>query len=228
LLKTSEKGDMITMSKYVIVDLEMCKVPRGFKKEEYHYGTELIQIGAVLVDENLEITERFRTYVKPQYGMVDRFIQNLTGITRKDTDSAPTTKEALEMFVEWIPEDAVLVSWSDNDEKQVRKEVEAKNIEIPRLDELLDSWEDCQQTFAEKMNRDKHYNLTEALNLTGLDYEDGAHDALVDAYNTALLFVKMKKEPKLQLISCYMMEEDDSTMYSPIAEMLSNFKFATC
>ena len=216
------------MSKYVIVDLEMCKVPKWMKKNEYHYGMELIQIGAVLVDEALEVTERFNTYVKPQYGMVDRFIQNLTGITRKDTDNAPTTMEALKMFVEWIPEDAILVSWSDNDEKQIRKEVEAKGIQISGLDELLDSWIDCQQTFAEKMSREKHYNLTEALNLTGIDYEDGAHDALVDAYNTALLFVKMEKEPKLQLVSCFIMEEEDTTMYSPIAEMLSKFQLATC
>ena len=34
-------------------------------------------------------------------------------------------------------------------------------------------------------------------------YEDGAHDGLVDAYNTALLFAKMQTEPELKLNPYY-------------------------
>ena len=40
------------MSKYVIIDLEMCNVPKGFKRSVYNLKSELIQIGAVVVDED--------------------------------------------------------------------------------------------------------------------------------------------------------------------------------
>ena len=43
------------MREYVIVDLEMCKVPKPMRTEKYHWSSETIQIGAVLVNENLEI-----------------------------------------------------------------------------------------------------------------------------------------------------------------------------
>ena len=157
------------MSKYVIVDLEMCRVPKGFKRENFKSACELIEIGAVLLDDTYEIVDRFKIYVSPEYGEVDQYIQNLTGITKADTKDAPTTKEALELFVNWLPEDAILVSWSDNDEKQIRKEAELKNLDIPGLDKYLDNWEDCQKTFSEKMNSPKNYRLSEALIIADID-----------------------------------------------------------
>ena len=214
------------MSKYVIVDLEMCRVPKGLKREKFGGVCEMIEIGAVLLDDTYEIIDKFKTYVSPEYGEVDSFIQKLTGITKSDTIDAPSTEEALKTFVNWLPEDAILVSWSDNDEKQIRKEIELKNIEIPMLEKYLDSWEDCQKTFAEKMNSPKNYRLSEALIIADIDYDENIHDGLVDAENTAMLFAKMKREPKLKLISCYMTEDEDNTMYTTIGGLLKNFSYA--
>lgn len=87
------------MSKYVIVDLEMCKVPNGLKRQKYGNACELIEIGAVLLDDTYEIRDRFKTYVSPQYGEIDSYIQKLTGITKADTANAPSAKKALELFI---------------------------------------------------------------------------------------------------------------------------------
>ena len=193
------------MSKYVIVDLEMCHVPRAIQDiNNYYRGSEIIQIGAVLVDEDLQIVDNFVTLVCPEFGTIDSYIENLTGISRKDVFGAPRIKEALEMFVDWLPEDAVLVSWSDTDEYQIRREAEEKGIVIDGLDHYLDNWIDCQYTFGEKMNAHKNYKLSEALIIADIDYDDGEHDALVDAKNTALLFIKMEREPVLVLSPYYL------------------------
>ena len=43
-----------------------------------------------------------------------------------------------------------------------------------------------------KMNTARQYMLSEALIIAAIDdYSDGAHDALVDAINTAMLFKKI-------------------------------------
>lgn len=191
------------MCKYAVVDLEMCKVPRGIRKDEFRWARETIQIGAVLMNESLEIIDEFVTYVAPQYGLIDTFINNLTGISRGDVAKAPEMKEALQAFAEWLPGNTKLVSWSNNDEVQIRHEIEAKSIFIDGFDELLDNWIDCQKTFAEKMNNQRRYKLSEALVAADINYEDGAHDGLVDAYNTALLFAKMEREPQLILNPYY-------------------------
>ncbi|MCM1219415.1 MAG: exonuclease domain-containing protein [Lachnospiraceae bacterium] len=205
------------MCKYAVVDLEMCKVPHGVRKDRFRWARETIQIGAVLLNESLEIIDEFVTYVAPQYGLIDTFINNLTGISRGDVAKAPEMKEALHAFAEWLPGNTKLVSWSNNDEVQIRHEIKAKSIFIDGFDELLDNWIDCQKIFAEKMNNQRCYKLSEALVAADINYEDGAHDGLVDAYNTALLFAKMEREPQLILNSYYkraVTDKEDSFGFS--------------
>ncbi len=215
------------MSKYVVVDLEMCNVPRGVKRDQFKWKNELIQIGAVLLDESLEITDTFMTYVSPEFGVMDTYIENLTGISRANIKNAPCTKSALESFISWLPDDAVLVSWSENDENQIRKELDGKSLEIDGLNKYLDNWVDCQKTFGKKMNAEKNYKLSEALIIADIDLEDGEHDALVDARNTAYLFAKMEREPELKLNPYYTSTDTNETsMYNPFAELLANYKFA--
>jgi len=191
------------MCQYAVVDLEMCKVPRRARKGRIPLAEETIQIGAVLLNEALEITDKFVTYVSPEFGFIDDYINKLTGISRGDVSNAPSMKEALQEFVNWLPADVKAVSWSKNDEVQIRYEIEAKDIHIEGLEDILDNWIDCQKTFAEKMNSQKCYKLSEALIAADIIYEDGAHDGYIDAYNTALLFAKMEKEPELILNSYY-------------------------
>ena len=110
-------------NQYVIVDLEMCRVPLAKITEEYSYRNEIIEIGAVLVNEKLKITDTFKTYVLPEFGVLDEYIQELTGIRNSNIENAPTLQEALKKFVEWLPDNAILVSWSDNDKYQMSDEI---------------------------------------------------------------------------------------------------------
>lgn len=205
------------MCQYAVIDLEMCKVPRGVKKDKYQWRRETIQIGAVLLNESLEVKDKFVTYVLPQFGSIDTYINKLTGISSKDVSKAPHMKEVLQEFVNWLPADVKVVSWSENDKLQIRREIEAKDIHIEGLDSILDNWIDCQKIFGEKMHSSRCYKLSEALIAADIMYEDGAHNGLVDAYNTALLFAKMKKEPELILNSYYqsaISNEDSSSGFT--------------
>lgn len=186
----------------------MCKVPKQNRNEKYPFRSEIVEIGAVLLNEELEITDTFKTYVAPEYGEIDEFIHRLTGISNDDIKDAPMIEDALMQFVEWIPENAVLVSWSFTDADQIEREMKLKDIHIPGMDEYLDDWLDCQGEFGDMMNTDKNYSLSEALIIADIDYKDGAHDGLIDAYNTALLFSKMEQESDLQLSSYYVTEND--------------------
>ncbi|MBQ2264103.1 MAG: exonuclease domain-containing protein, partial [Oscillospiraceae bacterium] len=114
---------------YVIVDLEMCRVLRDQRTEDYPLHNEIIEIGAVLVNENLEIADSFKTYVAPQYGGLDDYIRKLTGISDADLEGAPALPEALEAFMAWVPQGAVFVSWSESDEYQLGEEAYYKNAD---------------------------------------------------------------------------------------------------
>ena len=200
------------MSKYVVYDLEMCRVPRGEKRDAFGSRQELIQIGAVLLSEEYEITDSFMTFANPRFGELDDFIKKLTGIKESDLVGAPSTEEALDSFLAWIPEDSIMVSWSDSDTYQLYNEIDGKGIDSPRLEDLLEEAIDCQYEFAERIHSTRSYGLAEALSITGIDCDERVHDALSDARNTALLFKKMMTEPVLQM-SKYYLSEDDMSSY---------------
>lgn len=205
------------MSKYAVLDLEMCTVPKKHKRAKRI--NEIIEIGAVLLDENFEIIGEFKTYVSPEEGVVDSYIYRLTGISQQDLEGAPNIREALEMLVAWLPEDAVVITWSVSDERQIRKETERKGIE--GLCGFLEGFIDCQADFSAKLNTEKIYNLTEALIIADIEYDEDIHDALVDARNTAMLFIKMKKEKALKLVSCFGQRDKGCFCYNPFADLLT-------
>lgn len=212
------------MCKYVILDLEMCNVAQGVRQDIFRWRNELIQIGAVLLNTDLEIADTFMTYVSPEYGVLDAYIETLTGITNADLQGAPKFKEALKAFLAWLPTDAVLVSWSENDKKQIQKEIEFKNLTFKCFDKYFDEWIDCQENFAQRLHTGKRYRLSEALIIADIDSADGEHDALVDARNTALLFAKMLREPILKLNPYYISNgKDDIPAYHPFADLLADF-----
>lgn len=216
------------MNQYVVVDLEMCKVPYSNRKKEFHGANETIQIGAVLLNKKYEVVDEFNTYVRPEFGSLDWFITNLTGITSKDLKSAPTMREAMKAFIAWIPEDAFVVSWSDNDLKQIQKEAEAKLIEEERLESILATWIDCQKMFSERLEEERIFRLSEALIAADIIQEGHEHDGLVDAENTAKLFAKMMLEPEFKLNSYFESahsESSDSLCFT-MGDLFKNLQLA--
>ena len=210
------------MGRYVVYDLEMCRVPKGEKRDAFGSRQELIQIGAVLLDESYEIIDSFITYVKPRFGEIDPFIEKLTGIRPSDVINAPSTEEALDNFLGWIPDDVTMVSWSMSDPYQLYHEIDGKGMDLPRLEDLLEDSLDCQYEFEEKIEASRTYGLSEALSITGIDCDENIHDALTDASNTALLFRKIMEEPVLSM-SKYYLSEDDMSEYMNSARSGSRF-----
>ena len=59
---------------YLVIDLEMCKVPRDYRSKRYKYANETIQIGAVLLDEEFKRIGTLSQFVHPEHGVIDYFI----------------------------------------------------------------------------------------------------------------------------------------------------------
>jgi DNA polymerase III epsilon subunit-like protein len=194
---------MENIEKYIVLDLEMCDVPSGEKREVFNSPKELIQIGAVMLDSEYNVIDHFDMLVKPEYGTVTPDIQKLTGISPKDVQNATDTENALALFEKWIPKNSILVTWSENDARQLDDELYFKDICLNKLYDFLDDYIDCQEIFSEKMETNRVYQLSEALAIANIDYDENIHNAHADAYNTALLFKKLQTEDKLTLSPYY-------------------------
>ena len=66
---------------HVVIDLEMNPVSREYNDIRKKLTDEVIEIGAVKLNDSYEQIDEFQCYVKPEYGSIKKHITRLTGIT---------------------------------------------------------------------------------------------------------------------------------------------------
>lgn len=187
---------------YLVIDLEMCKVPYYTDKKRYKYSREIIQIGAVLLDESYRQVFTFNEFVYPEYGVVDHSIFALTGIQSRQTAKAGRLKEVLNHLLDWlVGREYQVMTWSENDLSQLQHETDTKNIVSEEITEFLckDRWIDYQKVFGERYGYNRAVSLEDALLLCDIDPDGSFHDGLCDALNTGKLIRKLELDPEYQL-----------------------------
>lgn len=88
---------------YIIMDLEMNPVSKRNRDARIRLHREIIEIGAIKLDEGHNVVDKFRCYVKPQFDSeITPFITSLTGITSYEVCGACCFEDALFAFEKWI------------------------------------------------------------------------------------------------------------------------------
>lgn len=190
---------------YIVFDLEFNQ-GYNFEKEPKSVINpkcpfEIIQIGAVKFNENLETVGTLDVLVKPEiYTRLNPFVKELTGLTVEDLEKGTSFKEMYKEFIEFITTDrSVLCVWGAADIKEL-----FRNIEYHELDTSQVSTEYINiQSYASKaLNCKKGINtgLGNAANQLGIPIESKLHDAFNDAYYTSEVFKKIySKEIKTKI-----------------------------
>ena len=189
---------------YLVIDLEMCKVPRDYRSRSYKYANETIQIGAVLLDEEFKRIGTLSQYVHPEYGVIDHFIEKLTGIRNSQVKKAPKLQEALVHMIDWIGErEYKIYAWSESDRDQILHEMKAKKIDDIRINTFIDEsrWIDYQDVFTKRFELERQISLEEALGRVEIEPEGRFHDGLDDAVNTGRLIEKLELNLEYQLVN---------------------------
>ena len=188
---------------HIILDFEMNPVAKGNRNIKKELTREIIEIGAVKLNSNLEIIGRFNCLVKPQYSNdISSYITKLTGITSADVHKAVTFCEAVKMFEKWIGNEKTRIySWSDSDLKQLQSECIFKEVPMP---ENMRRWMDFQLVYPRLMKiggLGKKMSLKEAVTWYGISIVDKkAHRALYDAeVTTELVSSVLSGEYKKQM-----------------------------
>lgn len=185
--------------RYVILDLEMNKIQKEYKEERKICNTEVIEFGAVMLDEQFKQISDFQTYVQPQYNQgIENVITQLTGITNKMVAKAPVFTEAFAQFTDWCNSfegECQIQSWSTNDYYQIMREVKLKEYQLSDREEaLLADWKDFQKEYMEKVGLSRCVSLGQALDYAGEIFQGRQHDAFDDAKNTAELFIIIRND----------------------------------
>ena len=191
--------------KHIFVDFEMNPIDKQFKEAREICKSEIIEIGAVILDDSLEVVSEFKKYVKPEYNKVSKKCSKLTGITDEILESAPKFKEAVNEFMKWCKEHCEdeafkVYEWSENDLKQLVKEIKLKQVSREGFENFVVDWYDFQKEYSSLLGVEQKISLSMAISSTGEEFEGQVHDALWDAKNTASIFILSKNEKKFHAI----------------------------
>lgn len=164
----------------IIFDLEAtCEHDRSIEHE-------VIEIGAVKVNEEGRVMDTFSIFVKPEQNPVlTPFCINLTTIQQSDVEDAPVFREAIETFQKWIGEEPyVLASWGFFDKKLLAKQLDERNLDTDWLTPHVN----LKQTYADLKRLKRPCGVQKALRKEGLTFEGTAHRGIDDAINIARIY----------------------------------------
>ena len=179
---------------HIVIDLEMNPVQRSLKDIRRFLLDEVIEFGAVKLDENYKQISEFQCYVKPQFSEITKHITKLTGITNETVADKNTFEIEFEKFFEWIGGwDMKIYSWSASDIKQLKNECAYKlpNFDVERLER---QWIDIQKEFDDRIGLHNSLSLKYAVGAMNRDFEGTAHTALADAANAAAILALMQDD----------------------------------
>ena len=179
---------------YIVLDMEWNQPwpgsPSSKKVLPVHIRGEIIQIGAVRVTEEQEVTDEFQVMIKPKYYRhLNRRVSKLTGIkeSRLKEEGVPFAY-AMEQFKAWCGEDIVFLTWGFDDIGILKENLQLHGLET----EWTDLWYNAQMIFnAQTDGSTAQKALKTAMEVFGIEATRPAHDALGDAYHTALICARL-------------------------------------
>ena len=167
---------------YVILDLEFNGV---YSNKLNGYFNEIIDIGAVKVDENMRIIDEFSVLIKPMLSQkINKHVENLTKLTAEELQSNGIPFiEAIKLFKEFLL-DSTLVTWSDSDIKVIFENYKyfLGKDGILFIKSFLDLQKYCEKVMSIDTALNNRLSLSCALKLLGINSnEDKEHQALYDS-----------------------------------------------
>ena len=186
---------------YIVLDMEWNQPwpgsPSSKKVLPVAIRGEIIQIGAVRVTEEQFVADEFQVLVQPKfYRRLNRRVSKLTGIKeeRLRQEGVPFT-EAMEQFKDWCGEDIVFLTWGFDDIGILQENLRLFGLET----EWTNKWYNAQMIFnAQTDGSNSQKALKTALEIFDIEPSRPAHDALGDAYHTALICAMLNLKKGMQ------------------------------
>jgi inhibitor of KinA sporulation pathway (predicted exonuclease) len=178
---------------YIVLDMEWNQPwpgsPSSKKVLPVQIRGEIIQIGAVRLSDQ-QVKDEFQVMIRPKYyRRLNRRVSKLTGIKENQLrDYGVPFPEAMEQFRAWCGENVVFLTWGFDDIGILRE-----NLKLFGLDDSWTQvWYNAQMIFnAQTDGSTAQKALKTAMEIFGIEATRPAHDALGDAYHTALICARL-------------------------------------
>lgn len=173
---------------YIVFDLEWNQSPYGKGGEVQGLPFEIIEIGAVKLDNDREFVSTYQQVIKPHvYKSLNYRTREIVHITRRELDAGKDFPVAVREFLSWAGHDSIFCTWGTVDLPELQR-----NLEYYGLLHLLKGpmhYYDVQKLFAVQYEDMKSRRALEyGADYLNLPKDEQFHRALADARYTAEIF----------------------------------------
>ncbi len=188
---------------YIVMDLEWNQSYNGHMGEHPRMPFEIIEIGAVKVDKNLNIIDEYSSLIKPKiYKKLHSKIRTILNYDEDDLSLGRGFKEVCSEFLDWCGKDYIFCTWGPMDLTELQTNMDFYYMDkLPRPLKFLN----LQSIYASVTNTSgtpqSMSKLEKAVSEMNIPENEPFHTALNDARYTALVMKEMKAKNINQLYS---------------------------
>ncbi len=179
---------------YVIFDLEWNQCPQGKEKENPKLPFEIVEIGAIKLDEEKKEIGRFQEVIRPLvYRRLHFRTKEVIHMEQEELDKARTFSPVIRDFLEWCGEDFKFVTWGSLDLNELQRNMDYYRIKNTLPNPLF--FYDLQKMFSLLYDDGKsRLALEQAVEYLGIEKTIPFHRAFDDTYYTAEVMKRMDLE----------------------------------
>ena len=168
---------------YIVLDLEWNQPTnsKSMVRSPFPLYGEIIQIGAVKLDENYHILDTFKIMIRPiHYRTMNEKVAKLTKITNDDLQCGFPFQTAMKYFRQWCGKNFAFFTWGPDDIGMLRDNLDIYAMNTAWIPDTYN----LQVIFDDQITKEKRQvSLSYAMEKIGEPALE-AHDALHDAQNT--------------------------------------------
>ena len=178
---------------YIILDMEW---NQGYPGAAVFIGDsrrklagEIIQIGAVKLDEDFNVVDTYSRLVKPVFYRKMHFkVEQLTGIKKQALADAFPFTSCFSDFISWCGEEHIFLIWGTDDISILKQ-----NLEINKYkDYTVGQWYNLQIIYTSQIKSEfDQVALSTACDTLGIEQDLPLHNALNDAIYTSRVCAKL-------------------------------------
>lgn len=178
---------------YIIIDLEWNQCPIG-ETEIEEFPFEIIEIGAVKLDENREFVDTFHQLIRPQvYLDIHPRTNEIIHVNIEELADGAPFWEVMVRFLNWCGEDYRFATWGISDLLELQRNMDYYHMEP--LDEKPFIFYDVQKLFSIFTEGKKNPRTLEyAVDYWQIEKISAFHRAIWDAEYTAKVLQKIDQE----------------------------------
>lgn len=176
---------------YIILDLEWNQSPKGKDGELSQIPFEIIEIGAIKLDESGNIIDSFNKLIKPVvYKELHHIIKDITGFTMKELNKGESFPTVAQAFINWCGDEYKFCTWGSLDITELFRNMRYHHIPLPKPPIF---YFDLQRIFNIQFeNGDRNTRSLEyAVDYLHIKTDEHFHRAYYDALYTAYVFQKL-------------------------------------